>query len=87
MQDGGQERSYNGDDLRTAYLNPAMTSSTPMVWLAQDSAGASKSEIRENEKAELKATDQGAWLDDSGRVKWSVDDIDQVPIWKEKVPY
>lgn len=87
MTDGGQEPSYSEDNLRTAYMNPAMTSSTPIVWLAQDCAGASKSEIRENEKAELKATDQGAWLDDSGRVKWSVDDIGQVPIWKEKTPY
>jgi hypothetical protein len=87
MQDGGQAPSYSEDDLKTAYLNPAMTSSTPVVWLARDCAGASKSEIRENEKAELKATDQGAWLDDSGRLKWSVDNIDQVPIWKEKIPY
>ena len=32
-------------------------------------------------------TDRGAWLDDSGRLKWSVDNIDEVPIWKEKTPY
>lgn len=87
MQDGGEAPRYNEEDLGTAYLNPAMTSSTPIVWLAQDGAGASTSEIRENEKAELKATHQGAWLDDSGRVKWSVDDIDQVPIWEAKTSY
>ncbi|KAK8061576.1 hypothetical protein PG994_007942 [Apiospora phragmitis] len=78
---------YSEEDLRKAYLNPALTSPTPLIWLAKDHIGATENEIRESEGKSLKATDQGAWLDDKGRVRWSVDDVHEVPIWKEKVGY
>ncbi|KAK8104674.1 uncharacterized protein PG998_011707 [Apiospora kogelbergensis] len=77
---------YSEEDLRRAYLNPALTSPTPVLWLAKDRIGATANEIRESEGKGLGATDQGAWLDDRGRVRWSVDDVREVPIWKEKRP-
>lgn len=78
---------YSEEDLRRAYLNPALTSPTPVLWLAKDRIGATANEIRESEGKGLGATDRGAWLDDRGRVRWSVDDVREVPIWKEKVRY
>ncbi|KAK6860523.1 hypothetical protein PG995_004159 [Apiospora arundinis] len=78
---------YSEEDLRKAYLNPALTSPTPVIWLAKDRIGATANEIRESEGKGLKATDQGAWLDAKGRVRWSVEDVGEVPIWKEKVRY
>ncbi|KAI0593549.1 hypothetical protein F4775DRAFT_495333 [Biscogniauxia sp. FL1348] len=84
---GDGPKAYSEEELRKAYLNPALTSPTPVVWLASDRMGASKSEVRENEHDGLKASDQGAWLDEKGRVKWSVEDIEKVPIWKPGVEY
>ncbi|KAK8009073.1 hypothetical protein PG991_011624 [Apiospora marii] len=84
---GGAPPEYSEADLGKAYLNPALTSPTPLIWLAKDRIGATANEISENEEKGLKATDQGAWLDEKGRVRWSVKDVREVPIWKEKVRY
>jgi hypothetical protein len=76
---------YKDEDIKKAYLNPAYTSSTPLVWLPKDQMGVSKKEIRENEEVGLKASDQGAWLDEKGTVHWSVEDFAEVPIFKPAV--
>ncbi|RYO82203.1 hypothetical protein DL766_007898 [Monosporascus sp. MC13-8B] len=78
---------YKEEDLRKAYLNPALTTPTPPIWLARDPIGFSGNEVRENEEYGLKASDQGAWLDSSGKVRWNTGDFSKVPIWKEKVKY
>lgn len=78
---------YEEDQLRKAYLNPALTSQTPLVWLARDPMGVSGREVEENEQIGLKASDQGAWLDEKGRVKWAVDTFADVPVWKQGVKY
>ncbi|KAI1817249.1 DUF221-domain-containing protein [Poronia punctata] len=78
---------YTEEDLARAYLDPALTSQTPVIWLARDSMGASQNEIQENEEHGLKASDEGAWLDEKGRVQWSTDDFDVVPVWTPGVKY
>lgn len=78
---------YSEEEVRKAYLNPAYTSKTPVVWLARDAMGVSKSEIRENENAGLKASDCGAWMDEDGRLKWSVDDFGEVPVFEKSVQW
>ncbi|KAI0009630.1 DUF221-domain-containing protein [Xylariaceae sp. FL0662B] len=78
---------YTPEDLEKAYLNPVLTSPTPVIWLAKDEMGVSKNEVDENEKQGLKASDQGAWVDERGKVRWSAEDFDEVPIWKEAVRY
>ncbi|KAI1801214.1 DUF221-domain-containing protein [Daldinia bambusicola] len=78
---------YTEEQLRKAYLNPALTSPTPLIWIAKDPMGVSQNEITENEKFGLKASDQGAWLDERGRLRWSVQDFEEVPIWKRSVVY
>ncbi|KAI0477257.1 hypothetical protein GGR56DRAFT_636488 [Xylariaceae sp. FL0804] len=75
------------EELRTAYLNPALTSSTPVVWLARDGLGTSANEVRENEDQGLRASDEGAWLDEKGRVQWSVHEFGKLPVWKEGIKY
>ncbi|RYP44288.1 hypothetical protein DL768_009238 [Monosporascus sp. mg162] len=79
--------AYKEEDLRKAYLNPALTSPTLHIWLTRDPIGFSGKEVRENEEYGLKASDQGAWLDSSGKVRWNTEDFSKVPIWKEKVKY
>ncbi|KAI1768486.1 DUF221-domain-containing protein [Hypoxylon sp. FL1150] len=78
---------YSDDQIKKAYLNPALTSQTPLIWLAKDPMGVSSREVEENEGLGLKATDQGAWLDEKGRVKWAVDKFADVPVWKQGVKY
>lgn len=78
---------YKEEEVKKAYLNPAFTSSTPIIWIARDEPGVSKNEVEENEGVGLKATDQGAWIDEKGRLMWSVEDFGQVPIFKEAVKW
>ncbi|KAL7619550.1 phosphate metabolism protein 7 [Parahypoxylon ruwenzoriense] len=93
LRDGGEYDNeedipaYTEEQLKKAYLNPALTSPTPLIWLARDQMGVSRNEVAENEQNGLKASDQGAWLDEKGRVKWSVDDFGKVPIWKQDVKF
>ncbi|KZM19602.1 membrane protein [Ascochyta rabiei] len=87
IQDGDFDKDYipeySDEDIRKAYLNPAYTSQTPVVWLAKDDMGVSQREIQENEKKEIKCSDEGAWIDKEGNLKWSVDDFEKVPIFKK----
>ena len=78
---------YSEEELKKAYLDPALTSSTPVIWLPKDEFGTSENEVGENEEAGLKATDQGAWVDKNGRVRWSEDKFEEVPIWKVGLIY
>lgn len=78
---------YSDEEIRTAYLNPALTSKTPKLWLVQDEMGLSKHEIGENEAVGIPSTDEGAYLDEYNHIKWSVDDLTKVPIFKVPVRY
>jgi prepilin signal peptidase PulO-like enzyme (type II secretory pathway) len=81
--DEDDEPEYSEDELKKAYLHPAYSSKTPVVWIAKDSMGVSKSEIRQNEEAGIKCSDEGAWVDEEGSLKWSVDDFEEVPVFKK----
>lgn len=74
---------YSEEEVKKAYLNPAYTSKTPVVWLARDNMGVSKNESQENQSAGIASSDQGAWIDEKGKLKWSVDDFEEVPIFKK----
>ncbi|KAI0395478.1 DUF221-domain-containing protein [Xylariaceae sp. FL0594] len=79
--------AYGEEDLERAYLPPALTSQTPVIWMTRDQMGASENEVRENADHGLKASDEGAWLDEKGRVRWSELEFEKVPIWKRGVKY
>lgn len=76
---------YSEEQLRKAYLDPAFTSQTPIVWLPRDEAGVSKKAVQDLESKEVEAADEGAWIDEKGNVRWRTDDFGQVPIFKEAV--
>ncbi|CBX94780.1 similar to DUF221 domain-containing protein [Plenodomus lingam JN3] len=80
--DEDDEPQYTDDEVAKAYANPAYTSSTPVVWLARDEVGVSAHEVRENEEKGVRCSDRGAWLDGEGRVRWSVGDFGEVPVFK-----
>jgi hypothetical protein len=85
--DADDAPEYSEEDVKKAYLHPAYTSKTPVVWLAKDSMGVSKNEAQENESAGIKCSDQGAWIDEEGSLKWSVDDFDEIPIFKKGIKW
>jgi hypothetical protein len=85
--DADDAPEYSEEDVKKAYLHPAYTSKTPVVWLAKDSMGVSKNEVQENETAGIKCTDQGAWIDEEGGLQWSVDDFDEVPVFKKGIKW
>lgn len=81
---GGQSQvSYTEEQLRTAYLQPELTSKLPKLWLVRDRPGLSKKEMEENDKSGIPTTDEGAWLDEKGKVRWDHEDISTVPIFKK----
>jgi calcium permeable stress-gated cation channel len=81
------EIRYTDEEVKNAYLNPALTSKMPKLWLVKDDASISKQEIAENEAAGIQATDEGASLDSHNHIKWAQDDLSKVPIFKMPVRY
>ncbi|KAI0904619.1 hypothetical protein F4823DRAFT_614422 [Ustulina deusta] len=78
---------YTEEELKRAYLHPALTAQTPLIWMPRDAMGASKVEVRETQECGLKASDEGTWLDESRIVRWNVHGFDKVPVWKNVVKY
>jgi calcium permeable stress-gated cation channel len=87
IREDEDEVHYTDEEVNKAYLNPALTSKTPKLWLAKDEMGVSKHEIAENEAAGISATDEGAFLDSQNRVRWEQNDFSKVPIFKTPVKY
>ncbi|PVI00218.1 DUF221-domain-containing protein [Periconia macrospinosa] len=79
-------QTYSEDMKRKAYLHPAYTSRTPLVWLPRDEASVCEVEARENEKEGIETSCEGAWLEGS-KLKVNVQDIRKVPIFKESVKW
>ncbi|KEY74939.1 hypothetical protein S7711_01288 [Stachybotrys chartarum IBT 7711] len=79
--------TYSDEELAKAYMNPALTSSTPIVWLPRDDVGVSRNEIAENKEAGIMATDGGAWVDEKTRLRWNDGDFKDVPLLNKGVNY
>ena len=78
---------YTEDQLRDAYVNPALLSKTPKLWLARDEFEVSKKELAANKEVGIEGTDDGAWFDEHGNVDFEREDFGKVPIFKEPVKY
>ncbi|KAL5427845.1 hypothetical protein PMIN04_001054 [Paraphaeosphaeria minitans] len=76
---------YSEDQLRKAYLDPAFTSQTPVVWVPRDEAKVSKRVVQDLVEKQVAASDEGAWIDKDGNLKWATDDFSKVPIFKPAV--
>lgn len=84
---GDEPPTYTDEEIRTAYLNPALTSKTPKLWLVKDVMGVSKREIEKNEEAGITSTDAGASLDEKNNIRWNQEDLSEAPIFKLPVRY
>ncbi|KXL42011.1 hypothetical protein M433DRAFT_44735, partial [Acidomyces richmondensis BFW] len=79
---GGGECTINATDIDEAYLQPVLKSRTPKLWIPSDSLGVSKQEIEINDAAGIPTTDEGAVLDENGRLHWD-HNFENVPIFKK----
>lgn len=79
---GDEAPSYSEDEIRNAYLSPALTSNPPKVWIPKDPYGVSAKEIEANKAIGLTTTDDGASLDRDGQLSWLEDDFEAAPIFK-----
>lgn len=77
--------SYEPEVARDAYLNPAITSTPPLLWIPRDPAGVSRQEVRDTGKV-IAITDVGAHLDEKNKIVWDDPNI-SAPIHEEKVYY
>lgn len=78
------EITYSEQIESHAYFNPAIAMPTPLLWIPEDTMGISKQEIAHTSKV-TPITDQGASLNDKGKVVW--DETTQAPIYDEKIYY
>ena len=71
-----------GEALETAYLAPVWTSKVPKLWIPKDSVGASKQEIEQNAADGITTTDEGAEIDEEGRLHWD-HRFENVPVFSK----
>lgn len=76
--------SYPEEVEAEAYFNPAIISQPQLVWIPRDTMGISRQEIRDNGE-HIQTSDEGATLDDKGRVAW--DRNEKPPVYEEKIYY
>lgn len=79
--------AYTSEEYEHAYLNPAITTPSPVIWLAKDKCGVSKLMIEENREADINTTDEQAELDEKNKLVWSEDQVRQAPLWERFVRY
>lgn len=79
--------SYCEEDIKKAYQNPSLTSKTPVMWLPRDIYGLSRKEVESLAKDGLVAVDEGAWVNEDGKVDIERRNLRSLPVWKEGKAY
>jgi len=77
---------YDEDVHRGAYLHPAIIAEVPKLWIARDELGVSEQEVRHTGKI-VPITDEGAWFDEKGKVRWDEEHLERAPLWEDRVCY
>ncbi|KAI9852133.1 MAG: hypothetical protein M1838_001757 [Thelocarpon superellum] len=78
------EVKYTAEVARAAYYDPAIASSTPLLWIPKDPMGISAQEVAHSSKV-IPITDEGATLDEKNTVVTN-NDVNP-PIYQEKTYY
>lgn len=77
---------YIGEEEAHAYFNPAITSSTPRLWIAKDNLGISTQEVKDSSEV-VDISDEYARFDEKGKIVWDVDRLESVPIYEKRIDY
>jgi hypothetical protein len=82
---------YTREEVLEAYLHPVLTQQQEVIWIAKDPNGVSKTEIAGLKESfgghGVEATDEGAVMNEKGKVEWNDDNVTQAPLWERKVVY
>jgi len=78
--------SIEDNKHESAYQHPSLTSNVPTLWIARDELGTSKKLMEEVGK-DIKVSDEGAWINDKGKLEIDKENLRSVPIWKEHICY
>lgn len=79
--------AYTSEEYEQAYLNPAISDPSPVIWLAKDKSGVSTMMVHENRDAGIQSTDAQAELDDKNKLIWHEDRLREAPLWERPVRY
>ncbi|KAK2018114.1 DUF221-domain-containing protein [Colletotrichum eremochloae] len=79
------DEMYPGTIQDNAYFPPSVSSLPPLLWIPEDAAGVSKSEIAHTSKI-IPITDEGCQLDEKNKLVWDAETA-RPPIWDEKIYY
>lgn len=78
-------RPYTERERQEAYMHPAVISECPVIWIPRDTYGLSRQEIIDSRKSVghegFKMSDEAAWLDSRGKMRWNHEDISTAPIY------
>ena len=84
---GFAEIAYSPEVERDAYLHPAVTDESPLLWIPRDSMGVSRQECAHTSEV-TPMTDAGAGFNEKGRIVWDRDALEgRPPIYEEKIYY
>ena len=78
--------SYTPEVEEDAYYHPAITSSTPVLWIPRDPMGVSSEECRHTRTAGIEISDEMAGFNKKGRIIWDHENA-RPPIYEEKICY
>ena len=78
---------YTAEEAQASYLNPAMSSHTPLIWLPRDRKGLSRTFVEENREKGLQSSDHAASLNEKNKVEWDRTHPETAPIWERRVVY
>jgi hypothetical protein len=73
------ENLYEEEYMRNAYFSPSMVRPTPTVWIPRDEGGVSRQEVEYTRRVNG-CTDEGAWLNERGRVVVDLDAVKPILI-------
>jgi len=83
--------SYTQQEVLEAYMHPALAQQNPVIWLARDAAGISRREVDAMKQRigryGVEATDDGAVMNEKGKVEWTNESVTQAPLWERKIVY
>lgn len=82
---------YTRQEVLEAYLHPTLAQRREVIWLARDPAGVSKTEMAGLMESlgghGVEATDEGAVMNEKGKVQWNNSSVRQAPLWDRAVVY
>jgi hypothetical protein len=83
--------AYTKQEVLEAYLHPSLNQQQPVIWLAHDHAGVGRRECDELKQNVgeygVEVTDEGAEMNEKGKVEWVQESVREAPLWQRKIVY